>query len=136
MAILENGQSCLEIKGIEEREHEIVRSDYNAENPYGPTHPDAISDGDAQGKGTGHGGHSAFLPDCSKPTNMIDYSNFDTTQGGGKYDIKGRNDIGGRERSMARSLYNPEFEYGAKLINTSENISQGQFFIGQTTKHI
>ena len=136
MAILENGQSCLENKGIDERSKEITRSDYNAENPYGATHPDAISDGDVQGKGTGHGGHTAWLPDCSKPLNMIDYSNFDTFGGGGEYDIKGRNNVGGRERSMARSLYNPENQYGADLINTSENIALGQFYIGQTTKHI
>ena len=65
MATYENGQSCLEKRGIEERSEEIVRSDYNQENPYGPTHPDAMSDGDAQGKGTGHGGHTAWTPDCT-----------------------------------------------------------------------
>jgi hypothetical protein len=136
MAILENGQSCLENKGISERSKEITRSDYNAENPYGPTHPDAISDGDIQGKGTGHGGHTAWLPDCTKPLNMIDYSNFDTFNGGGIYDIKGRNHIGGRERSMARSIYNPEHQYGAELVNTELNVADGQFYIGQTFKHI
>lgn len=129
MAMLENGQSCLEKRGIEERSQEIVRSDYNPENPYGPTHPDALSDGDAQGKGSGHQGHSAFLPDCSKPLNMIDYSNFDTENGGGLYDIEGRNDIGGRNRSLARQLYNKEYQYGANLINTEENINQGQFHV-------
>lgn len=127
MTTIENGQSCLEKRGIEERSQEIVRSDYNEENPYGPTHPDAISDGDAQGKGTNHGGHSAFLPDCTKPLNMIDYSNFDTENGGGIYDIEGRNDIGGRNRSLARSMYNKEYQYGATLINTEENVKQGQY---------
>ena len=136
MAVLENGQTCLEKQGIEERSEEIVRSDYNQEDPYGPTHPDAVSDGDAQGKGTGHGGHNAWLPDCNKPNNMIDYSNFDTENGGGLYDIKGRNDVGGRERSLARSLYNKENPYGANLVNTSENIAQGQFYVGQTIKHM
>ena len=136
MAMLENGQTCLEKRGIDERSQEIVRSDYNIENQYGPTHPDAISDGDPQGKGTGHGGHNAWLPSCTKPTNMIDYSNFDTFNGGGLYDIKGRNDVGGRERSLARSMYNYENEYGANLINTAENIAQGQFYVGQTTKHM
>jgi len=136
MAMLENGQSCLENRGIQERNNEIVRSDYNIENPYGPTHPDAISDGDPQGKGTGHGGHNAWLPDCTKPTNMIDYSNFDTINGGGEYDIKGRNDVGGRERSLARSMYNFERPYGADLINTAENVAQGQYYVGMTTKHM
>ena len=136
MAMLENGQTCLEKRGIDERSQEIVRSDYNIENQYGPTHPDAISDGDPQGKGTGHGGHNAWLPDCTKPTNMIDYSNFDTENGGGIYDIKGRNDVGGRERSLARSMYNKEFQYGANLVNTAENVAQGQFYVGMTTKHM
>ncbi len=136
MAMLENGQSCLEKRGMDERSEEIVRSDYNAENPYGPTHPDAISDGDPQGKGTGHGGHNAWLPDCTKPTNMIDYSNFDTFNGGGIYDIEGRNDVGGRERSLARSMYNYEQPYGAELVNTTENVKQGQYYVGQTLKHM
>ena len=43
---VENGQTCLEKRGMEERHEEITRSDYNIENQYGPTHPDAISDGD------------------------------------------------------------------------------------------
>ena len=136
MAELENGQSCLEKQGIEERSNEIVRSDYNFENPYGPTHPDAMSDGDVQGKGTGRGGHDAWLPDCTKPNNMINYSNFDTENGGGLYDIKGRNDVGGRERSLARSKYNKEQPYGADLVNTSENIALGQYYVGQTIKHM
>ena len=136
MATFENGLTCLEKRGRDERNQEITRSDYNQENPYGPTHSDAISNGDPQGKGTGHGGHSAWLPDCTKPTNMIDYSNFDTAHGGGYYDIYGRNDIGGRERSLARSMYNQEFQYGANLVNTSENIADGQYYFGQTTKHL
>ena len=136
MAMLENGQTCLEKRGMEERNQEIVRSDYNQESPYSATHPDAMSDGDPQGKGTGHGGHNAWLPDCTKPTNMIDYSNFDTVNGGGIYDIKGRNDIGGRERSLARSMYNYEYQYGANLINTAENVADGQYYVGMTTKHM
>ena len=74
---VENGQTCLEKRGMEERHVEITRSDYNIENQYGATHKDALSDGDAQGKGTGHGGHTAWTPDCTKPTSTIDYSNFD-----------------------------------------------------------
>lgn len=136
MATIENGQTCLEKRGIEERGNEINRSDYNELRPYGPTHKDALSDGDPQGKGTGHGGHNAWLPDCTKPTNMIDYSNFDTFNGGGSYDINGRNDVGGREKSIRSSKYNYENQYGADLINTAENIAQGQYYIGQTTKHM
>lgn len=125
------GQTCLEKRGMEERHDEIVRSDYNIENQYGPTHPDAMSDGDAQGKGTGHGGHTHYLPDCTKPVSRIDYSNFDTENGGGCYDIKGRNGISGRERALASSMYNKEQQYGAKLVDTSANVADGQYFVGQ-----
>lgn len=129
MATYNNGQTCLERRGIEERNVEIVRSDYNINDQYGPTHSDALSNGDPQGKGTGHGGHTSWLPDCTKPTTMIDYSNFDTENGGGLYDIKGRNGISGREQSLARSMYNKENQYGPSLVNTEENIAQGQYFI-------
>ena len=131
---IQNGQTCLERRGIEERHNEIVRNDYNIENQYGPTHKYAISDGDVQGKGTGHGGHTHYLPDCTKPTGMIDYSNFDTEHGGGKYDIEGRNNIGGRNRTLAYSLYNKENMYGQNLIDTKINKEDGQYYVGQTLK--
>ena len=128
---LDNGQTCLEKRGMEERHQEITRSDYNIENQYGATHPDAISDGDAQGKGTGHGGHTHFLPDCTKPTTTINYSNFDSENGGGYYDIEGRNGISGRKRAMATSLYNKEAQYGPTLVDTSANVADGQYYVGQ-----
>lgn len=134
--IVDNGQTCLEKRGIEERHKEITRSDYNIEDQYGPTHKDALSDGDPQGKGTGHGGHTHYLPDCTKPTGMIDYSNFDTEHGGGQYDIEGRNNISGRKRALAISMYNKENMYGPTLVDTSVNRSDGQYFVGQTTKHL
>lgn len=120
-------QSCLEKKGIETRQEQIVRSDYNQEESYSPTHTNALSDGDAKGKGSGHGGHTAWLPDCNKGTTMIDYSNFDTINGGGIYDIEGRNGVGGRDKALASSKYNKENEYGANLINTDVNLQLGQF---------
>ena len=126
-----NGQTCLEKRGIEERHNEIVRSDYNIENQYSATHKDAVSDGDPQGKGTLHGGHTHFLPDCSKPTTQIDYSNFDTENGGGEYDIKGRNGIGGRDKALASSMYNKENSYGPTSVNTTKNVNDGQYYFGQ-----
>lgn len=128
---VENGQSCLEKRGYEERHEEITRSDYNIENQYGVTHPNAVSDGDSKGKGTKSGGHTHFLPNCQLPTNQINYSNFDTENGGNCYDIKGRNGISGRERALATSMYNKENPYGANLVNTSANVNDGQYFFGQ-----
>jgi hypothetical protein len=123
-------QTCLEKRGIAERSDEIRRSDYNIEDQYSATHSDALSNGDPQGKGSGHGGHTHWLPDCNKPTSIIDYSNFDTSPKsaiGGSYDIEGRNGIGGRERSMAFSMFNYENQYGAALVDTSANQAQGQY---------
>ena len=125
--VTDNGQTCLEVRGREERNEEIVRSDYNINDQYSAAHEDAISDGDPQGKGTNHGGHLHWLPDCTKPTNMIDYSNFDTSNGGGQYDIEGRNGVGGRKAAFAMSMYNPETPYGATLIDTTANIADGQY---------
>jgi hypothetical protein len=124
-------QTCLEKRGIDARHDQIVRSDYNIEDQYSATHKDAISDGDAQGKGTGHGGHTHYLPDCTKPTTTIDYSNFDTENGGGKYDIEGRNGISGRKKALASSLYNKENSYGSTSVDTTANVNDGQYFFGQ-----
>lgn len=126
-------QTCLEKFGINERHDEITRSDYNIENAYGPTHKDALSDGDAQGKGTG-GGHTHWLPSCDGgvPSNRINYSNFSTSpedQIGGLYDIEGRGDFPGRKTQIARSLYNYENTYGSTSVDTTQNQADGQFIV-------
>lgn len=134
MATAQNGQTCLEKRGMEERHQEITRSDYNIENQYSETHSDALSNGDAQGKGSGHGGHTHYLPDCNKPTSTIDYSNFDTSPDsniGGVYDIEGRGDHPGRKTQMARSLYNNQNQYGPTSVDTSGNVNEGQYYVGQ-----
>ena len=132
MATVTNGQTCLEKRGITERHNEITRSDYNIENQYSATHQDALSDGDAQGKGSGSGGHTHSLPDCTKPTGLIDYSNFDTNPEdniGGLYDIEGRNNHPGRKEQMARSLYNYRDAYGPTSVDTVLNQQEGQYFM-------
>ena len=132
-------QTCLEKRGIEERNVEIVRSDYNINDQYSATHSDALSNGDVQGKGSGHGGHTHYLPDCNKATGTIDYSNFDTSPSsniGGYYDIKGRNGIGGREYAMSVSMYNYENQYGAALVNTEQNVAQGQYQVGYSQRAV
>lgn len=139
MEELKNGQTCLEVHGIEERNEEIVRNDYNIEDQYSVTHKDALSDGDSKGKGSGHGGHTDWQPTCSDNAtkNMIDYKNFDTSYEsniGDCYDINGRNGIGGRIQLMTKSKYSPEYQYGLHLINTEENQNQGQVVVGYKTK--
>jgi hypothetical protein len=126
-------QSNLEKKGTSERQIELVRNDIKKNEPYSPTHPDAISHPDdpesSHGKGTGHGGHTYFLPDPNGNPNLINYSNFDTFNGGSGYDIYGRNDIGGRKKSMTINIYNQDNAYGLNSVDTTKNIIDGQYVV-------
>lgn len=122
-------QTCLEKKGIEARHETLIRNDYNSSDEYSAQHKDAISDGDPLGKGTGHGGHGHWLPDCSKGQTMIDYSNFDTENGGGLYDIEGRNGKGGRNWLKNISLYNENDQYGPNSVDTTANQLEGQIVL-------
>lgn len=122
-------QTCLEKKGIESRSETLIRNDYNKSEEYSAQHKDALSDGDPLGKGTGHGGHGHWLPDCSKGQTMIDYSNFDTENGGGLYDIEGRNGKGGRNWLKNISLYNENDQYGPNSVDTTANQLDGQIVL-------
>lgn len=121
-------QSCLEIVSMNERHEEIVRSDYNRNNQYSSLHPDAIANGDSQGKGTRHGGHTHWLPNCRSymGVSTFVFNDFDTavsSHAGNNVDNDARN------VSLARSLYNDVNRYSALLINTSANIREGQYFV-------
>jgi hypothetical protein len=133
MALNNTKQSFLEKKGIEERNKEIARSDYGKNNEYSDSHEDAISNPSDKekylGKGTNSGGHQHYTPDFSKPSTLINYSNLDTTNGGGSYDIHGRNNQGGRDRLLKYNIYNKDNEYGPNSIDMSENIEDGQYVI-------
>ena len=124
-------QTCLEKTGIEKRHEQIVRNDYNIQDEYSALHKDALSDGDPLGKGSGHGGHTHSIPDCNKTSNLMDYSNFDTSAQnvGGSYDINGRNGIGGRNFLKTISLYNEENQYGTNLVDSTANVQDGQIII-------
>lgn len=121
-------QSCLEKKGIEARNNSLVRNEYSRNDEYSDTHPDALSNGDPLGKGSGGGGHIHTLPDCNRPS-TISYTNFDTENCGGLYDIEGRNNVGGRDFLMNISMYNKEHSYCNIGVDTTENIAEGQIEI-------
>ncbi len=102
---------------------------------YNSSHPNALSDGDILGKGTGSGGHQHWLPKCTDislenrgPENAIDYSNFDTFNGGGSCDIEMRN------KSMVRSMYDAEHPYygananGAEIVDLANGL---QYRVGE-----
>lgn len=112
---------------MEERHEEIVRNDYNKNDVYSAAHPNALATGDSKGKGTGYpGGAKILLPNCNGTLNVIDYSNYDTDPSSGA----GNNtDNEARNSAMARSLYNQAYKYSAALLDTSANISEGQYSV-------
>lgn len=116
-------QSCLEIVSMNARHKQEVRSDYNRNNQYSVTHPDALASS-GKGKGTGHGGHGFWLPNCKGQLGVFDYSNFDTNPASGAGNTA---DNAARKQSMVRSLYNAEHPYSAKIIDTSANLREGQY---------
>ena len=115
-------RSCLEIYSMEERHIEEIRSDYQRSNQYSATHPNALSTGDSKGKGTGHGGHSHWLPNCMSQMGVFNYSNFDTALSSHAGNDA---DNAARLESITRSLYGPENQYG--MIDTTANRLEGQF---------
>ena len=116
-------QTCLEKVSMDSRHTQEVRSDYNRNNQYDVNHPDAKATGDKLGKGVG-GGHTHWLPNCNGTIGVINYSNFITDPSAGA-----GNDVDNetRETAMARSLYNYENQYSARLIDTSLNVREGQY---------
>ena len=131
-------QSPLEIKGFQKRDELLVRNDYTKNEEYNETHKDAISDGDPQGKGTRHGGHTHVVPNHELALNdensvwysPYNYSQLDTENGGGQYDIEGRNGIGGRNWLKTISKFDEEHPYGLNYVDTSLNVAEGQYVAG------
>lgn len=122
-------QTYLEQYGIESREKNLIHNDYfDEESKYESTHKDAMSDGDARGKGTDFKGHTHTIPN-QKRQKSINYSTFNTNNGGNVYDIEGFEGKGGRRYLQTISLYNEENEYGAHLIDTSANKADGQIIL-------
>lgn len=142
--ILYKMRSYLEIESMNARHIMEVRSDYQRTNQYSEVHPDALApdysggqgrvhtmqDGTTYtlGKGTGHGGHSHYLPHASGTIGVFNYSNFDTaisSNAGNELDNAARN------AALTRSLYGPNNAYnvGPNAIDTSMNVLEGQFVL-------
>lgn len=85
---------------------------------YGENSEDVLSrEGKALGKGTGKAMGYAVKTNGSKT--QIDYSQVDTKNAGGDYDINGRNGVGGRKRLMLMNEYKPENEYSADAVEVN-----------------
>ena len=116
-------QTCLEFTSMDARHIQEARSDYQRNNQYSATHPDALASS-GNGKGTGHGGHTHWLPNCRGSIGVINYSNFDTDiRSGAGNDC----DNAARDKSLSRSLYNDKRVYSLLLVDTSQNVREGQF---------
>ena len=116
--------SCLESVSKQERHEEIIRNDYNINDQYSASHPNARGGSDTKGKGTGHSGHTYWLPDCTGTLGSFNYSNFDTYS----YEKAGNiDDRNARKNALTRSLYNSEYRYEERLINTAGNVMEGQY---------
>lgn len=120
-------QSCLEMRSMDARHEQEVRSDYQrSSNEYSSIHPDALATGDEQGKGTGHGGHGFWLPDCNAQINVFNFSNFDTGYDSGNgSETMPNTDKWARKQSVVRSMYNYEHPYHS--VDTSANVAEGQY---------
>ena len=121
-------QSNLEKEGIEKRNELSAISDYQkVTNEYSESHPDAKSDGDPQGKGTGIPmGYSVPGESTSKG---ISYKNMDTAKGGGLYDAEGRNRVGGRVYLQGINMHSQGNSYVPDSVDTSNNVAEGQYLV-------
>lgn len=120
--IKSSGQSYLESQGIEARKEQTARSDYNQNNQYSETHPDALASS-GKGKGTGdYAGHGWTVPDMTKSKDDIAHTFFNSDGAGNSCDQKAR------EVMTARNLYGPENRYYLDVkIDTSANVADGQY---------
>lgn len=116
-----------------ERHVEIARSDYQRDNQYSITHPDALAGDDAQGKGTGAKGHTHWLPDCNGEIGVFRYDNFDTAIASNSGNVDDRY---ARKVALARSMYNQNNVYSAKLVDTTKNQQDGQWIVKYRPKTI
>lgn len=83
---------------------------------YGENSQDVLSrDGEPLGKGTGKAMGYA-IKNNSAPKTQINYDTLDTKNGGGDYDINGRQGVGGRKRLMGMNEYNRDNQYSDDLV--------------------
>ena len=138
-------QSNLERIGIDEREREFIASPYkyDEQNPYSATHPDALSDGDTKGKGSGKSMSALSIPTV-KGTHKSTKGTFGVTidtdidsKIGGKYDIEGTKGVSGAFQGDAGrdflvggglNMYSEKNEYGQESVDTTKNIT-GQYWV-------
>lgn len=116
--------SCLEIRSIDARHTQIIRSDYQSLNPYVNMTGNLNTVKDLSMKGTMTGGHSHWLPDCHAQINDFTRFNFDTDP---ESNLGNLADQAMREQVMIRSIYSSNHPYGD--IDTTANVLEGQYVV-------
>jgi hypothetical protein len=126
-----NKQSYLEKQGIDARREQTIRSDYNKTDFYSEEHQDALSNpadpNKILGKGVTGGSMYHYTPNHDLSSTSYHYDSLSTTEGGGAYDIHGRNNDGGRHRLMSYNVYGADNAYGLDSIDESANLEEGQY---------
>lgn len=138
-------QSRLENIGITKRTQLISKNDYNKlpDKEYNESHPDAKSDGDPLGKGSGVSmGYSVARPDdfsIDEKGNRTQRMNYGTVMThetdsqtiGGSFDRLGKAELqhSGRVQLMSMNKYQPGegHEYGIDSVDTTVNRADGQY---------
>lgn len=127
-------QSKLEYKGFEERQKETAGREFNREtNEYSRQNDAAKTHDDANhpwGKGAQAVGQTYYLPSKEGSTTLYKPT-INNEEGGGSYDIYGKDGNGGRNRLMAMNLYNKEKSYSRQSIDTHLNEKDGQYTVTQ-----
>lgn len=123
--------SGIETSASEARQKQLQKNlEYNKENSYSSSHNKAKSiNGQALGKGVANSDHQVYVPKIENKDdfkNRYEYNSLNTEQGGGDYDINGRNNNGGRERLLGINLYGKNHEYGNIDINVD---IEGQYIV-------
>ena len=115
--------SCLETRAVSARQSLLVKNNYSTVNKYDASHPDAIADGDAKGRGTGQGMGQMWLPHCTSQINVFNYSNFNTDYT--QILIGNSTDIQARDYAVSHSLYNAAHPYSENLYEMEANALDG-----------
>lgn len=119
-------QSCLEIRSMDARHTQIVRSDYQITNPYInlTANLNTVKDLSMKGNMRGHG--LPWLPDCHATINDFTRFNFDTDPASNFGNLADQ-DARLRMLSTGHSLYSPDRPYVTP--DTSANIREGQYYV-------
>jgi len=137
MAIEERKQSRLDKEGRNYRNEQIPGKNKYADeiNVYDGDNDSALSHDDENhphGKGTGKSMGYA-IRNLDAPKTQINYSNVDTKNGGGSYDIYGTKGVSkayqgdsGRKYLQRINIYNPDNAYGKDSVDVDTSV-RGQF---------